>query len=186
MGLQLPRCGTAAAALGSPRARPHRPQRGPRRPEGVRRGRPRDRRTAVRRLEPVPLDADRARLSERIGLLKQELRAMLEQAARKSARNRTFASNLLRRWPVLWTFASATGVEPTNNHAERGLRGAVIHRKLSLGSQSARGSAPSSGCCRPRPLAAYRGARCSPTSATSLPPGSAAPPSPARLIQQGA
>ena len=31
------------------------------------------------------------------------------------------------------------GVEPTNNHAERGLRGAVIYRKLSLGSQSERG-----------------------------------------------
>jgi transposase len=27
-------------------------------------------------------------------------------------------------------------VEPTNNHAERSLRGAVIYRKLSLGSQS--------------------------------------------------
>ena len=26
--------------------------------------------------------------------------------------------------------------EPTNNHAERSLRGAVIYRKLSLGSQS--------------------------------------------------
>ena len=31
------------------------------------------------------------------------------------------------------------GVEPTNNHAERGLRGAVILRKLSHGSQSAQG-----------------------------------------------
>jgi Transposase IS66 family len=31
------------------------------------------------------------------------------------------------------------GVEPTNNHVERGLRGAVIYRKLSLGSQSERG-----------------------------------------------
>ena len=31
------------------------------------------------------------------------------------------------------------GVEPTNNHAERGLRGAVIYRKLSLGSPSERG-----------------------------------------------
>ena len=28
---------------------------------------------------------------------------------------------------------------PTNNHAERGLRGAVIYRKLSLGTQSERG-----------------------------------------------
>jgi transposase len=87
-------------------------------------------------------DADRARLHECIGPLKQELRVLLEKAARKSARNRrhrTFARNLLKRWPALWTFASAPGIEPTNNHAERGLRGAVIYRKLSLGSQSERG-----------------------------------------------
>ena len=87
-------------------------------------------------------DADRARLSERIGPLQQELRALLEHAARKAARNRrhrTFAKNLLKRWPALWTFASVPGVEPTNNHAERGLRGAVIYRKLSLGSQSEEG-----------------------------------------------
>jgi transposase len=87
-------------------------------------------------------DADRARLGERIGPLKAELRALLEEAARKAARNRrhrTFAKNLLKRWPALWTFASVPGVEPTNNHAERGLRGAVIYRKLSLGSQSERG-----------------------------------------------
>jgi transposase len=87
-------------------------------------------------------DADRARLSERTGPLKQELRALLEQAPRKSTKTRyqrLFAKNLLKRWPALWTFASVPGVEPTNNHAERGLRGAVIYRKLSLGSQSDRG-----------------------------------------------
>jgi transposase len=87
-------------------------------------------------------DADRARLGERLGPLKAELRTLLEEAARKSARNRRhrgFAKNLLKRWPALWSFASVPGVEPTNNHAERGLRGAVIYRKLSLGSQSDRG-----------------------------------------------
>jgi len=87
-------------------------------------------------------DADRNRLLERLGPLQQELRALLEEAARKAARNRrhrTFAKNLLKRWPALWTFASVPGVQPTNNHAERGLRGAVIYRKLSLGSQSERG-----------------------------------------------
>jgi transposase len=87
-------------------------------------------------------DADRARLGERLGPLQAELGALLEQAARKSARNRrhrTFAKHLLKRWPALWTFASVPGIEPTNNHAERGLRGAVIYRKLSLGSQSERG-----------------------------------------------
>jgi transposase len=49
---------------------------------------------------------------------------------------RALAKNLLKLWPALWTFASAAGVEPTNNHAERALRGAVIYRKLALGSQS--------------------------------------------------
>jgi transposase len=46
------------------------------------------------------------------------------------------ARNLLKLWPALWTFARRNGVEPTNNHPERSLRGAVIYRKLSLGSQS--------------------------------------------------
>jgi len=67
---------------------------------------------------------------------------MLEHAARKSPRtkyHRQFANNLLKRWPALWTFTHTDGVEPTNNHAERGLRGAVIYRKLSLGSQSDQG-----------------------------------------------
>jgi hypothetical protein len=84
-------------------------------------------------------DGDRRRLAERIAPLKEELKTLLKDAARKSPRNRyhrTFAKNLLKRWPALWTFATVPGVEPTNNHAERGLRGAVIYRKLSLGSQS--------------------------------------------------
>ncbi len=87
-------------------------------------------------------DRDRARLSEGISPLKDELRALLERAARKSTKtkyHRLFAKNLLKRWPALWTFTEVDGVEPTNNHAERGLRGAVIYRKLSLGSQSDHG-----------------------------------------------
>ncbi len=87
-------------------------------------------------------DSDRARLRERIAPLERQLRPLLEQAARKSTKtkhHRQFANNLLKRWPALWTFTQVPGVEPTNNHAERGLRGAVIYRKLSLGSQSERG-----------------------------------------------
>ena len=85
---------------------------------------------------------DRGQLRQRISPLKDELRALLEQAARKSTKtkyHRRFANNLLNRWPALWTFTLVDGVEPTNNHAERGLRGAVIYRKLSLGSQSEQG-----------------------------------------------
>ena len=40
----------------------------------------------------------------------------------------------------LWTFLDHDDVEPTNNAAERSLRHAVIWRKLSFGTQSARGS----------------------------------------------
>jgi transposase len=87
-------------------------------------------------------DGDRARLQARIAPLHDELRALLEHAARKSTKtkyHRLFAKGLLKRRPALWTFARLDGVEPTNNHAERGLRGAVIYRKLSLGSQSEQG-----------------------------------------------
>jgi len=87
-------------------------------------------------------DGDRVRLQTQIAPLQAKLRALLEHAARKSPRtkyHRLFAKSLLKRWPALWTFAHTDGVEPTNNHAERGLRGAVIYRKLSLGSQSEQG-----------------------------------------------
>jgi transposase len=87
-------------------------------------------------------DGDRTRLQARVAPLQQKLRRLLEHATRKSPRtkyHRQFAKNLLNRWPALWTFTHTDGVEPTNNHAERGLRGAVIYRKLSLGSQSDQG-----------------------------------------------
>jgi transposase len=85
---------------------------------------------------------DRHELQARIARLETALRPLLEHAGRKSPRtkyHRDFARNLLKRWPGLWTFSHTDGVEPTNNHAERGLRGAVIYRKLSLGTQSERG-----------------------------------------------
>jgi transposase len=87
-------------------------------------------------------DSDRARLQAQIAPLQGKLRALLEHAARQSPRtkyHRVFAKSLLKRWPALWTFTHTDGVEPTNNHVERGLRGAVIYRKLSLGSQSEQG-----------------------------------------------
>jgi transposase len=87
-------------------------------------------------------DGDRARLQIQTAPLQTKLHAMLEHAARKSPRtkyHRVFAKNLLNRWSALWTFTHTNGVEPSNNHVERGLRGAVIYRKLSLGSQSEQG-----------------------------------------------
>jgi transposase len=85
---------------------------------------------------------DRAELKRRVRGLQRELKPILREHASKKARyrqGRRFARNVLKVWPALWTFAKHPGVQPTNNHAERALRGAVIYRKLSLGSQSEAG-----------------------------------------------
>lgn len=85
---------------------------------------------------------DRQELKRRIRALRREFKAILATYAAKQARyryTRGMARNLLKVWPALWTFADHRGIEPTNNHAERALRGAVIYRKLSLGTQSADG-----------------------------------------------
>lgn len=48
--------------------------------------------------------------------------------------------DMLEHQAALWTFLDQPGVEPTNNHAERELRGFVLWRKKSFGSQSDRGT----------------------------------------------
>jgi transposase len=85
---------------------------------------------------------ERHELKRRVRALQRELKPIVRRHAAKHARyrqGRRFARNLLKIWPALWTFAAHPAVQPTNNHAERALRGAVIYRKLSLGSQSENG-----------------------------------------------
>jgi transposase len=82
---------------------------------------------------------DRSELKRTVRSLQRRYKPLIRAFAAKRARNkrcRGMARNLLKAWPALWTFAAHKGVEPTNNHAERALRSAVIYRKLSLGSQS--------------------------------------------------
>jgi len=82
---------------------------------------------------------DRARLADEMTPIQTELRALVDEAGRKTPKNkyhRGFANNLVKIWPALWTFVTHQGVEPTNNAAERSLRGPVIHRKLSHGTRS--------------------------------------------------
>jgi len=82
---------------------------------------------------------DRRRLRRELKPIQRDLRTLLERAGRNSKRtrfHRVFANNLLKIWPALWTFATEPGVTPTNNAAERSLRGPVIYRKLSHGNRS--------------------------------------------------
>jgi len=76
---------------------------------------------------------DRRQLKRTIRSLQRQHKPIIRTSAAKRARNkrcRGMARNPLKAWPALWTFAAHTGVEPTNNHAERALRSAVIYRKL--------------------------------------------------------
>lgn len=58
---------------------------------------------------------------------------------RHSPSLKRFARSLLRKAKNLWVFATRDGIEPTNNQAERDLRGIVITRRISYGSKSERG-----------------------------------------------
>jgi transposase len=51
-----------------------------------------------------------------------------------------FARRLLREMDALWIFLAHHGVEPTNNRAERALRGGVLWRKRSHGTASTKGN----------------------------------------------
>jgi transposase len=85
---------------------------------------------------------DHRELKRTIRALRHQYKPIIASYATKKPRNkrcRGMARNLIKAWPALWNFASHEGVQPTNNHAERALRSAVIYRKLSLGSQSSSG-----------------------------------------------
>jgi transposase len=80
---------------------------------------------------------DRRQLSRAMIPIRRRLDQVLRWGLRcgdKQAAN--FCRNLLKLGPALWTFARVEGVEPTNNHAERMLRPAVLWRKNSFGAQS--------------------------------------------------
>jgi transposase len=80
----------------------------------------------------------RSILQEKANEHVENIRAVLIFTAReaKNSKSTALAYDLLGRYLTLWTFLFIEGVEPTNNLAERGLRPAVIFRKLSGGNQS--------------------------------------------------
>jgi transposase len=63
-----------------------------------------------------------------------------EGAVGADAKAQGTCRNLLKREAALWTFVWESGVEPTNNSAERPLRRAVLWRRRSFGTQSVAGS----------------------------------------------
>lgn len=83
---------------------------------------------------------DRAELQERLASVRMALHGALERGRDGPDKKvRTFCKRLLKDYEAMWLFADVEGVEPTNNHAERCLRPAVMWRKRSFGNHSEEG-----------------------------------------------
>jgi transposase len=71
--------------------------------------------------------------------IQAEIRVRLEllrDGTDTTKKARGTAKDLLRQWDSLWTYLHRRGSVPTNNHAERSIRKAVLWRKASLGADS--------------------------------------------------
>jgi transposase len=89
-------------------------------------------------------ELSRTELRQQMRPIRARFRRLLRWGAKsQSPKAAAMCRNLLDLWPALWSFLSdaalETGVEPTNNAAERALRRAVLWRKTSFGSQSGKG-----------------------------------------------
>jgi len=79
----------------------------------------------------------RPEFQSQLAPIQESFRAIVRMgSAGDCQRTRKLCNSLETWWDALWTFAAHEGVEPTNNAAERALRGAVIWRKTSFGHQS--------------------------------------------------
>ncbi len=83
---------------------------------------------------------DRAALQARLQPVRLRFQRSLQRGSQAAdKKTRRFCRRLLKVYPALWTFAAVEGLEPTNNHAERMVRPAVLWRKSSFGNHSAAG-----------------------------------------------
>jgi transposase len=85
-------------------------------------------------------EIDRATLQAAMAPLQAALHARLIAGSRRADAPEGLCAELLAHEDALWTFVREEGVEPTNNAAERALRGAVLWRKGCFGTESEEGS----------------------------------------------
>jgi transposase len=86
-------------------------------------------------------EADRPAFRVAMARLRRDVKAALEDGTRCACKTTGGScAEILRVEESLWTFARVVGVLPTNNAAERAERHAVIWRRISGGTDSARGS----------------------------------------------
>lgn len=84
---------------------------------------------------------DHARFLTLLAPVQEQLEACVERGAKAEIKDLSGScTDILAHREALWRFSNTPGVEPTNNHAERELRGFVMWRRRSFGAQSVAGS----------------------------------------------
>lgn len=83
----------------------------------------------------------RGTLAQNTARLQARMRRTMTRAAEQNVCDKSARTcrNLLEMWHTLWRFTTDPAIPPTNNLAERALRGVVIHRKISYVTRSGRG-----------------------------------------------
>lgn len=85
-------------------------------------------------------ESSRVTFVSRMAPVRALFESLLERVAAAKLRDISGScENVLNHRDALWSFVDRVGVEPTNNHAERELRGFVMWRRRSFGSQSEHG-----------------------------------------------
>jgi len=86
-----------------------------------------------------PLDRDRFR--QEMTPIQEKVETLLRRGVScGNPKTKKTCKNLLKLKASLWTFVKVTGVEPTNNTAERAIRPFVLWRRVSFGTQGERGN----------------------------------------------
>ncbi len=85
-------------------------------------------------------EISRSAMRREMAVVRARFGRLLKCAAESQDREaRSLTRNLERLWLALWLFASVEAVEPTNNAAERAVRGPVLWRRTSFGSAGGKG-----------------------------------------------
>lgn len=85
-------------------------------------------------------ERSRTWLQDQMGPIRQAVEDLLAAGTTcEHSKTQRTCKRILKLKAALWTFVDTAGVEPTNNFAERVIRAYVLWRKMSFGTQSARG-----------------------------------------------
>ncbi|MDP6207039.1 MAG: IS66 family transposase [Roseibacillus sp.] len=87
-------------------------------------------------------EISRSELGEQTSAYRRQFYSFCECGSKQTGDDgwRRLGKDLLKKWPAVFNFLDRNDIDPTNNAAERGLRGSVIWRRTTQGTRTSEGS----------------------------------------------